>query len=106
MDGEACAHCPGGLRDFHSLRSEESSAAACLFAFDLLRVDGDDLRHLPWQERRARLGTTLRARSAIRLVEHLDGDGPEIYRHACALGLEGIVSKRKGSRTQPDVAED
>jgi ATP-dependent DNA ligase len=95
IDGEACAHCHDGLPAFHSLRSEEGAAAACFFAFDLLRVDGEDLRRLPWQERRARLWTTLRARSGIQVVEHLEGDGPEIYRHACALGLEGIISKRR-----------
>jgi bifunctional non-homologous end joining protein LigD len=32
---------------------------------------------------------------ALRFSEHLEGDGPEIYRHACALELEGIVSKRR-----------
>jgi ATP-dependent DNA ligase len=56
------------------LRSEEGAATACLFAFDLLRVDGEDLRRLPWEERRARLRTTLRARPAIEVVEHLEGD--------------------------------
>ena len=99
IDGEACAHCPDGLPDFHCLRSEDGSASACLFAFDLLRVDGLDLRPLPLEERRARLRTTLRrARPSLRFSEHLEGDGPEIYRHACALGLEGIVSKRRDAR--------
>jgi bifunctional non-homologous end joining protein LigD len=59
IDGEACAHCPEGLPDFHGLRSD-GGASACLFAFDLLRADGQDLRPLPLEERRARLRTTLR----------------------------------------------
>jgi len=97
IDGEACAHCPDGLPDFHGLRSEDGSASACLFAFDLLRVDGLDLRPLPLEERRARLRTTLRrARPSLRVVEHLEGDGESIFRHACAL--EGIVSKRRDAR--------
>ena len=37
-------------------------------------------------------------RPSLRFSEHLEGDGPEIYRHACALGLEGIVSKRRDAR--------
>jgi len=43
LDGEAMAHCTDGLPDFHGLRSEDGGAAACLFAFDLLRMDGEDL---------------------------------------------------------------
>ena len=70
IDGEACAHCPDGLPDFHRLRSDSGGASACLFAFDLLRVDGLDLRPLPLEERRARLRTTLRrARLSLRVVE-------------------------------------
>jgi bifunctional non-homologous end joining protein LigD len=84
IDGEACAHCPDGLPDFHGVRSD-GGASACLFAFDLLRADGQDLRPLPLEERRARLRTTLwRAPPSLRIVEHLEGDGPEILRHACA----------------------
>ena len=99
IDGEACAHCPDGLPDFHRLRSDSGGASACLFAFDLLRVDGLDLRPLPLEERRARLWTTLRrARPSLRVVEHLEGDGEAIFRHACAVGLEGIVSKRRDAR--------
>ena len=47
LDGEAMAHCKDGLPDFHGLRSEDGGAAACLFAFDLLRLNGEDLRPLP-----------------------------------------------------------
>src|SRR5215203_5835105 len=51
LDGEAMAHCKDGWPDFHALRSEDGSAAACLFAFDLLRLNGVDLRPLPLEER-------------------------------------------------------
>ncbi len=99
VDGEAMAHCKNGWPDFHGLRSEEGAAAACLCAFDLLRLNGDDLRPLPLEERRARLLKALRgAGKALRFSEHLEGDGEAIFRHACALGLEGIVSKRRDAR--------
>jgi ATP dependent DNA ligase domain len=47
LDGEAMAHCKDGLPDFHGLRAEEGGAGACLFAFDLLRLNGEDLRPRP-----------------------------------------------------------
>ena len=105
------AHCPDGLRNFHRLRLEDGGAAACLFAFDVLRLNSDDLRPFPLEERRARLRKALRGSGkALRLSEHLKGDGAAICRRACALGLEGIVSKRRDARyqvrPQPDVAED
>jgi len=94
LDGEAMAHCKEGWPDFHGLGSEDRGATACLFAFDLLRLNGEDL-----EERRARLRKALRgAGKALRFSEHLEGDGDGIFRHACALGLEGIVSKRRDSR--------
>jgi bifunctional non-homologous end joining protein LigD len=93
------AHCKDGLPDFHGLRSEDGGAAACLFAFDLLRLNGKDLRPLPLEERRGRLRKVLRgAGEALRFSEHLEGAGEAIFRHACSLGLEGIVSKRRDSR--------
>ena len=89
----------GWPADFHGLRSEEGGAAACLFAFDLLRLNGKDLRPLPLEDRRARLRKALRgAGKALRFSEHLEADGEAIFRHACALGLEGIVSKRRDAR--------
>jgi ATP-dependent DNA ligase len=99
LDGEAVAHCAQGLPNFHGLRSKDGAASACLFAFDLLMIEGEDIRRAHLEERRARLAKVLRrAPDAIRLSEHLEGDGPEIFRHACALGLEGIVSKRRDAR--------
>ena len=90
LDGEAMAHCKDGLPDFHGLRSEEGGTAACLFALDLLRLNGEDLRPLPLEERRARLQKALRGSGkALRFSEHLEGDGEAIFRHASALGLRG-----------------
>jgi bifunctional non-homologous end joining protein LigD len=78
------------------LRSSDGLASACLYAFNLLFHDGDDMRAKSLDERRLRLATVLDgAAPALREVEHLEGDGELIFRHACALGLEGIVSKRR-----------
>ena len=68
-----------------------------LYAFDLLELDGEDLRPLPLEERKATLAKLFRrAPAGIHLVEHIEaGDGPIIFEHACKLGLEGIVSKRR-----------
>ena len=86
---------PGRAAGFHGLQSDDGGAGACLFAFDLLRLNGEDLRTLPLEERQARLQKALRGSGEVfRFSEHLEGDGREIYRHDCALGLEGITSKR------------
>jgi bifunctional non-homologous end joining protein LigD len=62
----------------------------------MLALDGDHLRSHPWEIRRATLTRLLRkAHSGVRLSEHLNGDGETIFRHACALGAEGIVAKRR-----------
>jgi bifunctional non-homologous end joining protein LigD len=67
-----------------------------LFAFDLIELEGDDLRDLPLIERKRRLARLIgkAKRRAIQFVEHLTGDGPTVFEHVCRLGLEGIVSKR------------
>jgi bifunctional non-homologous end joining protein LigD len=96
LDGEAVAHCVDGLPDFHRLLGD-GNATACLYAFDLLIADGEDLRPLPLDARSERLASALQgAPEALRLSEHMDGpDGPVMYAHACRMGLEGIVSKRR-----------
>ena len=66
-----------------------------LYAFDLLEFNGEDLRPLPLAERKAKLARLLaRKPLGIAFNEHTDADGSTVFRHACKLGLEGIVSKR------------
>jgi bifunctional non-homologous end joining protein LigD len=73
-----------------------------LCAFDLLELDGLDMRRAPIEERKAALAKLLhRPPGGIALNEHYTGDGAIIYKHACALGCEGIVSKRLGSPYRP-----
>jgi bifunctional non-homologous end joining protein LigD len=69
-----------------------------LYAFDLIELNGDDLRPDPLKGRKATLEMILaKAGPGIRFNEHMEGDGETVFRHACKLGLEGIVSKRKNS---------
>ena len=69
-----------------------------LYAFDLIELNGDDLRRDPLEGRKATLASILaKASAGIRFNEHIEGGGETVFRHACKLGLEGIVSKRLGS---------
>jgi bifunctional non-homologous end joining protein LigD len=103
LDGEAIVLRADNTSDFEALRSRQGQAAAILVAYDVLEVGGQNMRHEALEERRNRLAKLLRAnnkamRDGIQLSEAITGDGAAIFRHACGLGLEGIVSKRIGSR--------
>jgi ATP-dependent DNA ligase len=66
-----------------------------LYAFDLLELDGQDLREVPLVDRKKRLARLVgRRRLGIVLSEHTDEDGATVFGQACKMGLEGIVSKR------------
>jgi bifunctional non-homologous end joining protein LigD len=98
IDGEAIVCDDGGLAVFDLIRSHRSNAVAVLCAFDLLEVNGEDIRREPIEDRKRRLAGLLRLpHEGIAVNEHFGGDGAVIYKHACALGCEGIVSKRLGS---------
>jgi ATP-dependent DNA ligase len=94
LDGEVMCFTKG-REDFDKLWNQLHDHEAVLCAFDLLELNGEDLRGLPLRERKARLARLLRkSRAGLHLVEYMEGDGPTIFEHACRLGLEGIVSKR------------
>jgi bifunctional non-homologous end joining protein LigD len=101
LDGEGVVCDANGVTDFDRLRASVSrmgSRDAFLYAFDLLEINGTDLRRDAWQVRRATLMSLLRKTSnkGIRLSEHIDGaDGESVFQHACKLGLEGVVAKRR-----------
>ena len=68
------------------------------FAFDLLFLNGEDLRGLPLIERKARLKRLLRRkRSHVLYVDHIEVRGRDLFEKVCGLDLEGIVAKRKHS---------
>src|SRR6516162_7650749 len=66
-----------------------------IYAFDLLELDGQDLRREPLTARKAALASVvIQAGAGLRLNEHIEADGTLVFGHACKLGLEGIVSSR------------
>jgi bifunctional non-homologous end joining protein LigD len=80
---------------FEALHRRQRVNEAILYAFDLLELDGEDLRPRPLGERKAKLAKLLsRKTGGIVFNEHADEDGATVFRHACKMGLEGIVSKR------------
>jgi bifunctional non-homologous end joining protein LigD len=98
IDGEAVACDDNGVASFDLVRHHRANDSVFLYAFDLIELNGADLRRDPLEVRKATLASVLaKAGPGIRFNEHIDGDGPTVFAHACKMGLEGIVSKRKDS---------
>jgi bifunctional non-homologous end joining protein LigD len=98
IDGEAVACDDNGLASFERIRYRQYDGDVFLYAFDLIELNGDDLRRDPFVVRKATLRSMLaNVGLGLRFNEHLEGDGPTVFAHACKMGLEGIVSKRKNS---------
>jgi bifunctional non-homologous end joining protein LigD len=98
IDGEAVACDDNGVASFDLIRHHRANGSVFLYAFDLIELNGDDLRRDPLEVRTATLASVLaKAGPGIRFNEHIEGDGPTVFAHACKMGLEGIVSKRKDS---------
>ena len=80
---------------FDLLHSRRNDGDAIAVAFDLLMLNGDDMRRKSFIERKAALGKLLfRSRDGIQYVEHAEGHGDKMFAAVCHLGLEGIVSKK------------
>ncbi|HEX2674973.1 MAG TPA: DNA ligase D, partial [Polyangiaceae bacterium] len=101
LDGEFVALDEHGVTDFQLLQnafSDKSQAPLAYYAFDLLYLDGADLRPLPLIERKAKLKELLdrlpRSETTLRYSEHSRGGGARFFAEAAKLGLEGVVSKR------------
>src|ERR1700732_3156582 len=98
LDGELCGVGPDGITSFSMIQAASDSgnaASLVFFLFALLYLDSEDLCARPLIERKARLAALLSdARSPLHYCDHQIGHGREFYQKACALGLEGIVSKR------------
>jgi bifunctional non-homologous end joining protein LigD len=98
IDGEAIVSNESGLAVFNLIRSWPTNLSAVLCAFDLLELDGEDLRRLPIEARKAGLAQLPRGpHPGITLNTHYVGHGDIVYQQACKLGCEAIVSKRLGS---------
>ena len=96
IDGEVVAEGGGGAPDFSALQDALSSGRTdqlIFYAFDLLYLNGYDLRRAPLIERKGALAVIIGAPGVVRYSEHFEEDGPRLLRHACRLGLEGVVSK-------------
>ena len=99
IDGEVIVPAADGVSDFSMLQNElrGNSRKLVLYTFDLLYLNGYDLRKLPLFERKALLKKII-AKTDIQFSESFEVDGAEMYKHACKTGLEGVVSKVRDSR--------
>jgi bifunctional non-homologous end joining protein LigD len=95
IDGEAILYDHAGMPSFDLLHSHDYDREASFVAFDLLELDGADMRQLPLRDRKARLKRVLsKAPDGIEFNSHIEGDGATIFEHVCKLGHESVVAKR------------
>jgi bifunctional non-homologous end joining protein LigD len=97
IDGEAVILGVDGIADFNALHSRQHEEEVQLYAFDILTLDGEDLRPLPLSLRKTNLARLLARRpDGIFFAPYEQGEiGPDLFRAACTMGLEGLVSKRR-----------
>ncbi|QPF83860.1 DNA ligase [Bradyrhizobium genosp. L] len=98
IDGEIVVPGPDGTTDFSILQNElkGTSKRIVLVAFDLLYLNGRDVRKLPLFDRKAALKKMVDGTN-IQFSESFEADGPDTFAHACKIGLEGVVSKVRDS---------
>ena len=97
IDGEIVCLDENGVSQFNWLLSGRRANQAILYVFDLLWINGVDLRRSPLVERKARLCELVRRSACPRLLyaQHVEGGGKEFFNEICRCDLEGIVAKRK-----------
>src|SRR5215813_10870218 len=105
LDGELCGVRPDGVTSFSLIQNASDTgngAALVFFLFDLLYVDGEDLMAQPLIDRKIRLAALLsNVASPLHYCDHQIGHGREFHKKACAMSLEGIVSKRADTPYTP-----
>jgi bifunctional non-homologous end joining protein LigD len=108
VDGEAVWCDPDGVAVFDGLRRRGTGGKIVLRVFDLLELNGKDLRDYPIEHRKGELGRLLLRNRlpGLQLNDHTSEPGDIVFRHACKMGLEGIVSKRLGSRYRSGPSKD
>jgi ATP-dependent DNA ligase len=107
LDGEAVACGTDGIACFELIRRWETDEGVFMYAFDLIELNGEDMRRERLEMRKARLDVLLgRSAPGIRFNEHIEENGAIVFHHACKLGLEGIVSKRKDSHYRSGRSPD
>jgi bifunctional non-homologous end joining protein LigD len=112
LDGEVVVMEPDGTTNFQSLQNvfrDRRTGELTYQVFDLLYINGYDLRGAALLDRKQALSQLLQPlgdAGPLRYTEHLAGNGPEFLKHACKLGLEGVVSKRRDRAFQPGRGYD
>jgi bifunctional non-homologous end joining protein LigD len=102
MDGEAVACDDSGVSSFERIRHRGHDDCVFLYAFDLIELNGDDLRRDPLVVHKATLTSVLaKAVPGIRFNEHMEfDDGETVFRHACRLGLKALF---RSGRNRPII---
>lgn len=108
LDGEAVVLGVDGISDFNALHSRKHDHEVQFCAFDILAKGGDDLRMLPLSLRKTNLERLLARRSEGVFINPFErGElGPDLFRAACNMDLEGLVSKRRDRPGRPLQALD
>jgi bifunctional non-homologous end joining protein LigD len=104
LDGEIVVLDAKGVSQFNALLTTKGRDAAVFYAFDLIWLNGADLRLLPLVERKARLRQLVSGSRCTRLLyaQHIDGAGKQFFQEICRRDLEGVVAKRKLSIYKDD----
>lgn len=108
IDGEVIVHAADGTSDFAVLQKEiraKRSSKLVMYAFDLLYLDGNDMRTVPLADRKDMLARLIKG-SDIQLSRSFEADGAAMFKASCEMGLEGIVSKRAASRYRSGRTSD
>jgi bifunctional non-homologous end joining protein LigD len=109
LDCELVALRPDGLSSFADLQAALSAgrdADLVLFAFDLLHLNGQDLRPCRLDTRKAAMDRLDIWSNRLRFSDHIEGDAGPVRRHACSMGLEGIIAKRADAPYRPGRGTD
>jgi bifunctional non-homologous end joining protein LigD len=112
LDGEIVVEDNRGISDFSLLQTDLKDGRTDRFVyyvFDLIHLDGRDLLDEPLIARKAALAGLLKAAGKsgiIRFTDNFDEAGPVILRHACEMGLEGIISKRRDAAYRPGRSDN
>jgi hypothetical protein len=108
IDGEAVVLGMDGISDFNALHAGKYNDEVQLYAFDVLALDGDDLRELSLAKRKTQLARLLKGRPDGIFISSFEQGaiGPDLFRQACRMGLEGLVSKHREGRYRSGRAKD
>lgn len=110
LDGEICLVDEHGIPDFEAMRGgadRKSGLTLNYYVFDLLFLDGKDLRHMPLVQRKDRLGRLIpKGHAHVSYVDHIATAGEPLYLYAVSIGMEGILGKRADSHYVGGITHD